>query len=63
MLILGRRVDQSIILETGKERIVIMVTKIEHGTASIGIDAPPSVTIKRDKFDDGRKWERKVEQL
>lgn len=49
MLVLSRRYNETIILTTGAdETITIRVCKIEHGNCRLGIQAPPTVTIRRD---------------
>lgn len=49
MLVLSRRYNETIVLTTGAgEIIAIRVCKIEHGNCRLGIDAPPTVAIRRD---------------
>ena len=49
MLVLGRRVNETIIIEPGNIRITI--TSVSSGGAvRIGIDAPPEYTILREEL-------------
>ena len=49
MLVLGRRVNQTIVIEPGGIRIT--VTNVSSGGAvRIGIDAPPEYTILREEL-------------
>jgi carbon storage regulator len=48
MLVIGRRVDEVILINAGTaDEIRIMVTKISPHRVALGIDAPESVRIHR----------------
>ena len=48
MLILRRRINQSIMIQNGRDKpIEIMVTSIKDGGVGLGIDAPKSVIVDR----------------
>ena len=59
MLILGRKVEEEILIKTGNEIIRIKVTKIHHGQAFLGFDAPDHVFIIREEVDDGSECRRR----
>lgn len=51
MLLLMRRPDEKIIIDTAAgERIVIMVTKIAGNQVTLGFDAPPDINIAREEI-------------
>lgn len=52
MLVMGRRVNDRIILETADGAIQVMVTKVRGGQVYVGIDAPASVSIRRGELAD-----------
>lgn len=52
MLILGRKVNDRIVLETDDGTVQVMVTKIRSGQVFVGIDAPASVSIRRGELAD-----------
>ena len=47
MLVTSRKVNETIVIKSGEHVITVMVTKLECGKASIGIDAPKDVKILR----------------
>lgn len=47
MLVLSRKKDEQIVMDTESGRIVLTVTKIKGSSAFIGIDAPDCVRIAR----------------
>ena len=47
MLVTSRKVNETIVIKSGEHVITVMVTKLECGKASIGIDAPKEVKILR----------------
>ena len=49
MLILGRKLDQAIIVGTGPDAIRIVVTSIGRCQVKIGVDAPNGVRIDREE--------------
>lgn len=49
MLILGRRVNQTIVIEPGPIRITVTAAT-QGGAIKIGIDAPPEFTILREEL-------------
>ncbi len=52
MLILSRKIDQSIVLACpGGTDIEVMVTRIEAGKVRLGIRAPADVSIVRKEID------------
>ena len=59
MLVLSRKVGQSINLDDGTTFIVVAILGIENGKVSIGIEAPQSVKILRaeliPKIDEGAR--------
>lgn len=52
MLILNRKVNDRIVLETADGTVQVMVTKIRGGQVFIGVDAPASVSIRRGELAD-----------
>lgn len=52
MLVLGRKVGESLVLDTSDGRITITVVyrDDQHGKMRLGIDAPLSVSIKRSEL-------------
>lgn len=48
MLVLTRKLDESIIIN---DNIRIKVIGLKGGSVRIGIDAPPSVSIRREELD------------
>jgi carbon storage regulator len=49
MLILSRKIEESIVIGTGKDAITVMVTRIEGGKVRLGIDAPKGVPVHREE--------------
>lgn len=49
MLVLGRRVNQTIVIEPGNIKITV-VNVSAGGAVRIGIDAPPEYTILREEL-------------
>jgi carbon storage regulator CsrA len=49
MLVLGRRVNQTIVIEPGGIRITVTAVT-SGGAVRIGIDAPPEYTILREEL-------------
>lgn len=48
MLVLGRKVDEEVVLTIGDTEVVMTVLRIrENGTVGLGFDAPESVRIMR----------------
>ena len=47
MLILSRKIEESIVIGTGKDAITVMVTRIEGGNVRLGITAPKYVPVHR----------------
>ncbi len=52
MLVIGRRISETITLETPIGIILIMLTDSRKNKASIGIEAPSSVKIIRTEIND-----------
>lgn len=50
MLVLTRKIDQSIIIYSGDTKIEIFVVDIKSNQVKIGIEAPPSVPIVRSEL-------------
>jgi carbon storage regulator len=50
MLILTRRVSESIIIETSDGTIEVVICKINGGQVRVGIQAPDSVDIWREEI-------------
>ncbi len=46
MLVLGRKVEQAIVLDGG--RIRISVLEVQGGRVKLGIEAPPDVIVHRE---------------
>lgn len=47
MLVLGRKVDESIVIG---DNIMIKVVSVENGVVKLGIDAPKDVSILREEL-------------
>ena len=47
MLVLQREEGESIVIDTGQERIIITVTRIKCGRVRLGIAAPAHVAVDR----------------
>jgi carbon storage regulator CsrA len=47
MLVLGRRIGESIVIDTGTDIITVTVTQVGRGQAKIGIAADSHVIIDR----------------
>ena len=47
MLVIGRKVGQSVLLEIGDVKIIVMLTEIRQGSVGLGFDAPSEVRISR----------------
>lgn len=52
MLCLGRKRNESITLDTGREVIVVHVSQVAGNKAVLAIDAPPHVHIARSELED-----------
>ncbi len=52
MLVLGRRPNQTIIIETASGTVTVKVTKLERQQVKLGIDAPQSVKVLRGELKD-----------
>ena len=50
MLILSRRIGESIIIGNGENKIVVKFLKIQGKNAKLGIEAPKSVTVHREEI-------------
>lgn len=50
MLILGRKLNQSILVDTGKDKIRLFCVAIRGNAIRLGFDAPKHVTINRDNI-------------
>lgn len=68
MLVLSRKVNQSVIIKVGDVRIEVMVTRLQkhadgYWQIQVGFDAPRFVEIVRKEIDvyeqDGNRWETK----
>lgn len=53
MLVLSRKIGQTIIVETEKGLIQIVVTAIDGGRVKLGIEADKSIQIMRGEVRDG----------
>lgn len=53
MLVLSRKIGQTIIVETEKGPIEIVVTRIDGGSVRLGIEADKSIQIMRGEVIDG----------
>jgi len=53
MLVLSRKIGQTIIVETEKGPIEIVVTRIEGGSVRLGIEADKSIQIQRGEVMNG----------
>ena len=47
MLVLGRKVDESIVIG---DNIVVKVVSVENGVVKLGIEAPKEISIIRDEL-------------
>lgn len=47
MLVLGRRVDESLVFKCGKEIIEVIVTEIDGNTVKLGVKADKSIQVMR----------------
>ena len=52
MLCLGRKQNESVTIDTGRERIVVNVNRIAGGRVILGVEAPQSARIIRTEIDD-----------
>jgi carbon storage regulator CsrA len=52
MLILGRKVDQAILIGEGDQQIRVLVVRIRGDEVRIGIDAPKEVPIVREELEE-----------
>ena len=52
-LVLTRRVDESIDIDTASGKITITVCEAAHGKCRLGIQAPPTCAISRDNMKKG----------
>lgn len=52
MLVLGRKIDQSIVID---DKIKITVVKITKSSVKIAIEAPPEISINRSEIEKQRK--------
>ena len=50
MLVIGRRVGESIVIVTSEGQITVTVTAAWTGRANVGIDAPANVAILRSEL-------------
>lgn len=51
MLVLTRKKAETIVLGVGKHTVTVHVLRVGGETARIGIDAPPSVPIRRGEIE------------
>ncbi|MBN2506342.1 MAG: carbon storage regulator CsrA [Verrucomicrobia bacterium] len=49
MLILSRRINESIVIDG---RIIIKILRVDRDTVKLGIQAPPEVTVHRQEIQD-----------
>lgn len=50
MLLLTRRIGESIIIGDGEDRIVITVLSINRNQVRVGIDAPKTMSVHREEI-------------
>ena len=55
MLVVGRKINESITLFTSDGVVVVMVTECKDGKASVGVEASKSVKIVRTELLKGNK--------
>lgn len=53
MLVLSRKANQTIVIETEKGPIEILVTRIDGGSVRLGIEADKSIQIQRGEVMNG----------
>ena len=53
MLVLSRKIGQTIVIETEKGPIQIVVTRIDGGSVRLGIEADKSIQILRGEVSSG----------
>ena len=58
MLILSRKVDESIVIGSGENAIRVTVLKIHAGSVRVGVKAPPSVSVVRTELLDNAPPDR-----
>jgi carbon storage regulator len=52
MLILGRKVDQAILIGEGDQQVRVLIVRIRGDEVRIGIDAPKEVPIVREELEE-----------
>lgn len=54
MLVLTRKEGEAVVIDTGRERIVVVVTRVRRDDRQVrlGIDAPHHVKILREELED-----------
>lgn len=52
MLVLSRRQNESITIDTGRERIVVNVNRVAGGRVVLGVEAPQSARIVRTEIEE-----------
>lgn len=55
MLVLERRLDQSIIITFGGERIVVTVVEAKKGSVKLGVEASRHVQVDREEIDRAKR--------
>lgn len=50
MLILTRRIGENLVIDTGREKIVVTVLDVNGRQVRIGTDAPPHVSVDREEL-------------
>lgn len=53
MLVLSRKTNQTIVIQTEKGPVEIVVTRIDGGRVKLGIEADKSIQIQRGEVIDG----------
>ena len=54
MLVLSRKLLEKIVIDTPAGKVTVQVVRIKGNTVTLGIEAPPSVTILRGELKDKR---------
>ncbi len=50
MLVLTRRVDESVVIGTGPDAVVVTVVRVDRGAVRLGVAAPKSVSVLRSEL-------------